>query len=151
MYYCVIHKMVSIERLMCCEVEFFGRCVLRKVRPVFFHLIVVPVVFHALLPDRCSREFQIVKVPRTYRQSGLSGRITRQYAPARTATSSLSMPAKSSRCCSMVTLPCFTSSDALVLPRRKRTLMSATRSSRILPFISGSTSLSHVACGYMWR
>lgn len=51
MRYAVTHIVVSIERLMCCEVEFFGRCVFEEGTVDLFSLIVVSTVFHALLPD----------------------------------------------------------------------------------------------------
>ncbi len=36
---------------MCCEVEFFGRCVFEEGAVDLFSLIVVSTDFHALLPD----------------------------------------------------------------------------------------------------
>ena len=46
---------------MCCEVEFFWEVFFEEGAMDLFSLNVVPTGFHALLPDRCSREFQIVK------------------------------------------------------------------------------------------
>lgn len=41
----------SVERLMCCEVEFFWEVCFEECASGLFSLNVVPVGFHALLPD----------------------------------------------------------------------------------------------------
>lgn len=51
MCHCVTHIIVSIERLMCCEVEFFWEVCFKEGAVDLFSLNVVPTVFHALLPD----------------------------------------------------------------------------------------------------
>ena len=51
MDYGVMHEVSSFERLMCCEVEFFGRCVFEEGATNLFSLIVVFASFHAPLPD----------------------------------------------------------------------------------------------------
>ena len=45
---------------MCCEVEFFLGGVFEEGTSGLFSLNVVPVFFHALLPDRWPREFYIL-------------------------------------------------------------------------------------------
>ncbi len=42
---------------LCCEVEFFWEVCVEEGASGLFSLDVVPVSFHALLPDRWSREF----------------------------------------------------------------------------------------------
>lgn len=51
MRYGVTHKVSPIERLMCCEVEFFWEVCVEEGAVDLFSLIVVSTVFHALLPD----------------------------------------------------------------------------------------------------
>lgn len=78
-----------------CEVEFFGRCLgVTKVLRLFYSGVAA---HKSLLPDRCPREFlyylvRIVKV-RLLSYTAVSGACTRQYAPARTATTLPEMPA----------------------------------------------------------
>lgn len=51
MRYGVTHVAVIVERLMCCEVEFFWEVCFKEGTSGLFSLNVVPVAFHALLPD----------------------------------------------------------------------------------------------------
>lgn len=64
---------------MCCEVEFFWEVCFEEGASGLFSLNVVPGGFHALLPDRCSREFQIVKEPQYPKKS--IRRIRTHYPP----------------------------------------------------------------------
>lgn len=40
MYYCVIHKMRAVERLMCCEVEFFWEVCFEEGAAKLFYSVV---------------------------------------------------------------------------------------------------------------
>ena len=95
MRYCVTHNVQLVERLMCCEVEFFWEVCFREGTAKLFYCVVSARSPRVAVRLLISRVFFFVKLLRFKRPaySSTSGRIMRQYAPALTATSSRSIAA----------------------------------------------------------